>query len=107
MMVPPNRRKHVRVAGKDVSPPHHLRLRTGYHVRILDLSRGGACVETDARLAPGSPLQVVVTWGETVLPAESTVVSAQVVRIHPTLGARYRIGLHIHGDALRASPGTL
>jgi hypothetical protein len=107
MTTPPDRRKHVRVRGNRVAPLHGLRLRTGHQARILDLSRGGASVETEARLAPGSPLQVVVTWGETSLPAESTVVSARVIQIHPTLGARYRIGLHIHGDVLCASPSAL
>ena len=107
MTPPQDRRKHVRVAGNHVMPLHRLRLRTGHQVRILDLSRGGASVETEARLAPGSPLQVVVTWGKSSHPAESTVVYARVIRIHPTLGTRYRIGLHIHGDVLRSSPGAL
>ena len=107
MTTVPDRRKHVRVAGNHVTPPHGLRLRTGHAVRILDLSRGGASVETEARLAPGSPLQVVLTWGTTSLRAESTVVSARVSRIHPTLGTRYRVGLLIHGDPLVSSPGVL
>ena len=107
MTLPPDRRKHVRVAENRVTPLHGLRLRTGYKARILDLSRGGASVETEARLAPGSPLQVVVTWGKSSLPAESTVVYARVIGIHPTQGTRYRIGLHIHGEVLRSSPGAL
>jgi hypothetical protein len=104
---PRDRRQHVRVAGARVTPRHGLRLRTGHQLKILDLSRGGASVESEARLAPGSPLQVVVTWGMTSLPADSTVVSAQVIQIHPTLGVRYRIGLRIHGDVLCTSPGAL
>jgi hypothetical protein len=107
MTLPPDRRKHVRIAGHHVTPVHGLRLRTGQQVRVLDLSREGASVETDARLAPGSPLQVVVTRGESSLPAASTVVSARVIQIHPTLGARYRIGLRIHGDVLCSSPSGL
>ena len=107
MTLPPDRRKHIRVAGTHVTPLHGLRLRTGHQARILDLSRGGASVETEARLAPGCPLQVVMTWGKSSLPAESTVVYARVIRIHPTQGTRYRIGLHIHGDVLRCSSGAL
>jgi len=58
-----------------------MRLRTGRDLTVLDLSSGGAFVEGEARLLPGTHVEVhVITAGGRVL-VRSRVVRAFVARL--------------------------
>jgi hypothetical protein len=64
----------------------HGRLRPGRPARILDLSRGGALIETDWRLLPGA--RVELQLGDPVVRHQ---VKGRIVRCHVALLDRERI----------------
>ncbi len=86
------RRRFPRVVPTDDPEPAMARLRPGREVRIVNLSRGGACVEAVSPLRPGHPVDIRLMlpdwqWRE-----------AQVLRCHVSAlpheqKVRYRAGL--------------
>jgi hypothetical protein len=89
---PHERRAHARVRPFDLRQPVLARLKHGPLLTLLDLSPGGALIETAARLNPGAHLVLeFVAPGErhiTVIP--SRVLRAQVAALEG--GLRYRGG---------------
>ena len=77
-----------------------VRLRTGQDTTVIDASQGGIGLETEARVSPGTPLDVVVVGHGEARTARALVVYARVVEIDPLSGARYRVGLKVE-SALR------
>jgi hypothetical protein len=83
-----------------------VRLRTGQETTLLDASQGGIAVETDARVSPGAPLDVVVVGHGEARAARALVVYAHVIGIDAFAGARYRVGLKVD-SALRGSDNVI
>jgi len=90
-----DRRASGRRPGASVHAIRGVRLRTGQSATLVDASPGGIAIETEARLAPGSPLDVVVLGREQVRTARAFIVYARVVRLDPNCGVRYRVGLRL------------
>ena len=84
------RRRHLRRPAADLAWLRAARLRPRLEVVLMDLSPGGALVETAARLRPGmkTVLQLKADDGELVAPGG--VVRAWVSAILPDRGVRYR-----------------
>ena len=70
-----------------------VRLRTGRWTTLIDVSAGGVGLVTDAGMAPGAAIDIVVVDGDTSRVSRGTVVHSRVCALHPTQGARFRIGL--------------
>src|SRR5689334_13800618 len=85
---PSDRRLHPRLTLSNLEWLNTVRLKYGPVVSLIDLSSGGAQIETSSRLHPGAVVVVQIsgTGGEVALP--STVVRSQVSRIVPQ--AMYR-----------------
>ena len=77
------RRLHPRLTLSDLEWLNTVRLKYGPVVSLLDLSSGGAQIETASRLHPGSVVVVQIsgTGGEVAMP--STVLRSQVCRVTP------------------------
>ena len=84
------RRRHVRRPAADPAWLRGARLRPGLDAALLDLSPGGALVETATRLRPGMKtlLHLKLRAGELSVPGE--VVRAWVSAIEPDRGVLYR-----------------
>src|SRR5690349_16211240 len=88
---PADRRLHPRLTLSDLDWLNTVRLKYGPVVSLIDLSSGGAQIETASRLHPGAivVVQISGTGGEVAMP--STVVRSQVSRFSPY--AMYRSSL--------------
>lgn len=100
------RRISRRVPGGIAPGLRAIRLRTGQDTTLVDASQGGVGLETDARVSPGTPLEVVVLSHGVARTARAFVVYARVVGIDPLFGARYRVGLKVD-SALRGSENVV
>lgn len=81
---PSDRRVHPRLTLSDLDWLNTVRLKYGPVVEVIDLSPGGAQIETSSRLQPGAVVVVQIsgTDGEVAIP--STVVRSQVSRVSPS-----------------------
>jgi hypothetical protein len=86
-----DRRLHPRLTLSDLDWLNTVRLKYGPVVSLIDLSSGGAQIETASRLHPGAVVVVQIsgTGGEVAMP--STVTRSQVSRVAPY--AMYRAAL--------------
>ncbi|MEN3340066.1 MAG: hypothetical protein V7647_3742, partial [Acidobacteriota bacterium] len=57
---PSDRRSHPRVPPHELSWIREVRLKYGPRVSLVDLSQGGAALQTDVRLRPGSELVIEI-----------------------------------------------
>ena len=80
------RRKAPRIAGFAMPGMDRARLRPGRTAHIVDLSTGGALIETDWRLLPG--MRVEIQIGE---PVPLIRVAGRILRCHVALLGRERI----------------
>jgi hypothetical protein len=80
------RRASARVAGCALPGMDRARLRPGRTAHIVDLSSGGALIETDWRLLPGMRVEIQV--GE---PVPLFRVAGRILRCHVALLGRERI----------------
>lgn len=88
-----DRRAHVRLRPIDLPRPMLVRFRHGPLVRLLDVSTGGALLETATRLIPGGHIVL-----EFLAPGRrrTTTIPSRVVRSHVTAlngSPRYRSGV--------------
>ena len=60
------------------------RVRPGDHARLVDVSAGGALVETSQRLLPGSTVELQVETGTERASVPGRVLRCAVVRVRPT-----------------------
>jgi hypothetical protein len=74
------RREWPRVSATDLSETA-LRLANGAEVRLVDLSRGGARLETDRRMLPNSTIAVKLVTGTDSFVATGVVVRSRVIRL--------------------------
>ena len=84
--VAPERRASPRVLGLAMEGTERARLRPGRTAHIVDLSAGGALIETDWRLLPGMRVEMQV--GE---PLPLFRVAGRILRCHVALLDRGRI----------------
>jgi hypothetical protein len=66
------------------------RLLPGWSARVIDLSCGGALVETDCRLMPGAPIELQLIGFRPARRVRGHVTRSQVAAIDRDLGVRYR-----------------
>lgn len=84
------RRRHVRRLAADLGWLRAVRLRPRIEVVLMDLSAGGALVETATRLRPGMKTVLQLTTRNGELRAFGEVVRAWVSAIPPDRGVLYR-----------------
>jgi hypothetical protein len=65
----------------------------GRDAHLLNLSRGGALVETRERFSPGCWIQMKITTEGGLLWARAQVIRCEVTRLSPHRGATYRTAL--------------
>jgi len=59
------------------------RIRPGHHVQLIDLSAGGALVEADRRMLPGSPVELQLQAQDRQATMRGCVLRCCVVRVRP------------------------
>lgn len=84
------RRRHVRCPAGDFAWLRAVRLRPRVEVVLMELSSGGALVETATRLRPGMKTVLQLTTRSGELRASGGVVRAWVSDIVPDRGVLYR-----------------
>jgi hypothetical protein len=69
------------------------RLLPGWPATVIDLSIGGALLETECRLTPGAPVELQLTGIGSGQRVRARVTRSQVAAIHRHDGIRYRAAL--------------
>lgn len=87
------RRRYPRIVPADSSGPPVARLRPGREVLVVNLSRGGACVEAVSPLRPGHPVDIRLALPEWQWQGEAQVLRCQVSALPRQQRVRYRAGL--------------
>ncbi len=87
------RRRYPRVVPAEALGPAVARLRPGREVLLLNLSRGGACVEAVSPLRPGHPVDIRLMLPDWQWHGEAQVLRCQVSALPREQKARYRAGL--------------
>jgi hypothetical protein len=87
------RRRFPRVVPTEGPEPAVARLRPGREVRIVNLSRGGACVEAVSPLHPGHPVDIRLMLPDWQWHGEAQVLRCHVSAIPHEQKVRYRAGL--------------
>ena len=83
------RREHVRRTGSEVSSIRTARLKHGPSVSLIDLSAGGALIETDIQMKPGVTVALeIVSSGEQSSLVPMRILRCEVATLHPA--TRYR-----------------
>jgi hypothetical protein len=59
-------------------------VRPGHRARLIDVSAGGALIETSHRLLPGAPVELQVETGTDRASVRGRVLRSAVVRVRPT-----------------------
>jgi hypothetical protein len=59
-------------------------VRPGHQARLIDVSAGGALIETSHRLLPGAPVELQVETGTDRASVRGRVLRCAVVRVRPT-----------------------
>jgi hypothetical protein len=80
---PADRRLHPRLTLSDLEWLHTVRLKYGPVVSVIDLSSGGAQIETASRLHPGAVVVVQISGTDGDVAVPSTVMRSQVSRVAP------------------------
>lgn len=86
-----------------------VRLRTGHEVSLVNVSGGGALVETSARLLPGTAVILHVHAEQRTIAVRARVVRCHVCTIDKDAGVRYRGAVAFaeptHGNDRRPQAG--
>ncbi len=93
---PEERRSHERVPARSV-PSLLAHLSGGARVTLLDVSLGGARLETTRHMRPGQSVSVRFSVNDRVVAVGARVVRAAVVQLHPG-EVRYETGLRLSED---------
>ena len=80
---PADRRLHPRLTLSDLEWLNSVRLKYGPIVSVIDLSSGGAQIETTSRLHPGAVVVVQISGTEGEVAVPSTVMRSHVSRVAP------------------------
>ena len=95
----PNRRRAIRRKRAELSWLWGLRLRPGVDVALVNLSAGGALIETPTRLRPGARTVLRLTGAAGSWTASGSVLRSWVAAIEPEHGVVYR-GVLVFDDPL-------
>ncbi len=87
------RRLYPRFVPCEERGPAMARLRPGREAMVVNLSRGGACVEAVSPLRPGYPVDIRLTLPEWQWHGEAQVLRCQVSALPRHERVRYRAGL--------------
>jgi hypothetical protein len=99
---PSDRRVHPRLTLSDLDWLNTVRLKYGPAVELIDLSSGGAQIETASRLHPGAVVVVQISGPDGEVAVPSTVVRSQVSRVTPYAMYRSALAFKRDFDAPRA-----
>ena len=86
----PDRRRSVRRKRAELSCLRELRLRPGFDAVLVNLSAGGALVETPTRLRPGTHTVLRLTGAGASWTVPGSVSRVWVAAIEPAHGVVYR-----------------
>ena len=81
---PPDRRGMRRLEVVDEHRIVSARVRPGHRARLIDVSAGGALIETSHRLLPGTSVELQVDTGTDRASIRGQVLRCAVVRVRPT-----------------------
>jgi hypothetical protein len=87
------RRAFARVQLTGPSSALALDPRSDNRARLVDVSCGGALVESHARVMPGASVELLVLAHERPVVLRGAVARCQVAELHPRLGPCYRAGV--------------
>ena len=87
------RRRYPRIAPPESAGPPRVRLRPGREGLVVNVSRGGACVEASARLFPGMAIEIQVALPDWQWQGEAQVLRCSVSALPREEKVRYRAGL--------------
>jgi hypothetical protein len=90
---PVDRRSGIRELAEQGRSSLTLALRTGMTADVINVSPGGALVETSARLAPGTKLSLRPFSTRTGIVFQAAVIHCQVWSLGLASGLRFRAGL--------------
>ena len=72
-----DRRAHARLTGAELEWLREIRLKSGPSVKLVDLSRGGALLDSRVQMRPGSVITLEIT-----APSSSVEMSSRILRCH-------------------------
>lgn len=72
-----DRREHARLTGAELEWLRDVRLKSGPSVQLIDLSQGGALIDSRVHMRPGSTITLAIT-----APGSSIEVSSRILRCH-------------------------
>ncbi len=87
------RRQYPRVVPTEAQGPAVARLRPGRDVWLVNLSRGGACVEAVSPLRPGHPVDIRLMLPDWQWHGEAQVLRCHISALPREQKVRYRAGL--------------
>jgi hypothetical protein len=100
--MPPERRQHARRSPDGDETLSQMRLRTGPALVVVDVSDGGALVEGEARLRPGTHVEVHVVTRDGRTLVRGRITRACVFTL-TAASVRYRAGLAFDREVNTAS----
>src|SRR5258708_5403007 len=80
---PSDRRTHRRLTLSELSWLDRVRLKYGPAVSLIDLSEGGAQIETPTRFQPGSTVVIEIAGHEDDIAVPARVLRCQISRLAP------------------------
>lgn len=80
----PDRRVARRIEAFEEHRIVAVSVRPGHRARVIDVSAGGALIETSLRLLPGTAVELQVDTGTNRASVRGRVVRCAVVRVRPT-----------------------
>jgi hypothetical protein len=86
-----DRRRHRRLRGNELPSLWTVKLPWGSAAKVVDISKGGALIESGSKVVPGSILDLQLLGAGTNLSVPARMVRAEVARID-AVGVRYNIG---------------
>jgi hypothetical protein len=90
---PLERRRFCRVAATACRDIARARVRPGRDGSLLNLSRGGACIEVASRVLPGTPVEVQLAVARCRWSGRARVLRCRVSALLPEDGVRYQAAL--------------
>ncbi len=90
---PLERRRFRRVALSAYGDLPRARLRPGREASLLNLSRGGACIEVASRVLPGTPVELQLAVSKWRWSGRARILRCRVSALVPENGVRYQAAL--------------
>jgi hypothetical protein len=97
-----NRRRDVRRTAGDLGIADAT-IRPGRHVRIVEASAGGASLDTERQLRPGSRVHLLIVLGSGAVGVAGHVLRCAVAAIHVDRGVTYRGAIRFDERCARLS----